>query len=100
MQLKQDSSKMINIQVLEEKGNPLFNRKEVKVIVESKSNPSLSEAEKGISEKFSQPKENIKINKIQGKFGRNTFLIIANVYTSLGDKDKTEPKPKVKKEKK
>jgi ribosomal protein S24E len=85
--------------IIEEKQNPLFKRKEVKIIVESPVSPTLKEAEKIISEKFSSNEENTKIKTINGKFGRNTFLISANIYSSKEDKEKTEPKAKEKKAK-
>lgn len=86
--------------IVEEKQNSLFNRKEIKLLVESSVNPSKTDSEKLVSEKFSTTPENIAIKKIKGKFGRNTFLITANIYSSKEEKEKTEPKPKKKKEKK
>lgn len=83
--------------ILEEKDNPLFNRKEVKIIVSSDANPSKTDSEKLLSEKFSGSPETIVIKAIRGKFGRNTFLINANIYKSAEDKIKSEPKPKEKK---
>lgn len=88
---------MENIKTLEEKQNSLFKRKEVKIIVENSVCPSIKDAEKIISKKFSSSEEAVKINKVQGKFGRNTFLISANIYSSKEEKDKTEPKSKEKK---
>jgi len=90
----------MNLKILQDKDNKLFNRKEVKGLVEADSNPKKQEAEKIISETFSKPVENIALKKIQGKFGRKTFLISANVYDSPEDKNKTEPKKKIKKQKK
>ncbi|MDO8622865.1 MAG: hypothetical protein Q7R52_01355 [archaeon] len=88
---------MEQVQILEQKENPLFKRKEIKVIVKSPSTPSFVESSKFISEKFSAPEDNITVKKIQGKFGRGTFLIEANIYSSKSEKDKIEPKPKEKK---
>jgi ribosomal protein S24E len=87
----------MNSKIIEEKQNPLFKRKEIKIIVESLISPSVKDAEKIISEKFSGSEESVKIKKVGGKFGRNTFLISANIYSSKEDKDKTEQKPKEKK---
>ena len=86
-----------DIKILEEKDNPLFNRKEVKIVVSSEANPSKKDSEEIISEKFSSSSETIAIKTIKGKFGRNTFLISANIYKSTEDKIKSEPKPKEKK---
>lgn len=94
MQSKQDK---MNSKILEQKENHLFKRKEIKIIVESPISPSIKDAEKIVSEKFSGNEESIKIKKVGGKFGRNTFLISANIYQSKEDKEKTEKKPKEKK---
>ena len=88
-----------DIKIIEENNNPLFNRKEIRILVTSESNPTKADSEKLISEKFSSQIESIAIKSIKGKFGRNEFLITANIYKSLEDKNKTEPKPKKKKEK-
>ena len=82
------------LKILQERENTLFNRKEVKVIVKSVINPSMKDALKFISEKFSKPEENIKINEIQGKFGRDTFLISSHVYHSKEDKERIVAKSK------
>jgi ribosomal protein S24E len=89
-----------NVKIIQQKENPLFQRQEVKIIVKANSNPSFSDAEKIISETFKTTPENIKILGINGKFGRDSFLITSNVYKTQEDKNKTEKKPKKKKEKK
>jgi len=78
---------MENFKILQKKENPLFNRKEIQVNIESEVTPNKLDTEKLISEKFSTGIENIKIKKILGKFGSKTFTIIANIY-------KTEKKSK------
>ena len=89
---------MKKLEILEEKENPLFKRKEVKVIVEADVTPKNSEAGQFLSEKFSSPVENIKIKRILGKFGSHKFTISANIYSSKQDKEKIEPKGKKDKE--
>jgi ribosomal protein S24E len=89
-----------DIKIIQQKENPLFQRKEVKVVVKADSNPSFSDAEKIISDNFKTSPESIKILGIDGKFGRDTFLITSNIYKSPEDKNKIEKKPKKKKEKK
>jgi ribosomal protein S24E len=84
--------------IIEEKENPLFNRKEVTLEVSSNVNPKNDEALKIISEQFSTPEEQIKIKGIYGKFGIQRFKIIANIYKTLADKEKTEVKTKQEKE--
>jgi len=96
LQLKQDNSKMENFNIIEEKSNPLFKRKEVQFSIEAEVTPSNSEVEKLISEKFSTQEENIKIKKIEGKFGSKVFKVNANIYNSKQDKEDTEPKQKKK----
>ena len=91
---KQDNSKMKKISIIEEKKNPLFNRKEIKFQIESNITPSYAELEKLITEKFSTHAENIAIKKINGKFGSNNFTVEVNVYNSKKDRDETEPASK------
>jgi len=88
----------MDFNITEEKENPLFNRKEIKVVIEAEHTPNKTDVEKLISEKFSVPSENIQIKKILGRFGSNNFSIIVNIYGSKEDKEKTEPKQKKKKE--
>ena len=85
---------MENLKIIHEKENNLFNRREIQIEINSKITPKKSDAEESISEKFSVPKENIKIIRILGKFGSNDFVITANLYKSKEDKDKIEAKSK------
>lgn len=77
--------------------NSLMNRREVKLIVESPSNPGFSNAAKMVADECKAKEELIAVKEVKSKFGRNTFLIDAFIYHSLDDKNKTERKPKVKK---
>jgi len=88
----------MNIKIIDEKKNPLFNRKEIVLEVESEITPSHSEAEKIVSEKFKTSSEALKIKKIHGKFGSKTFKINANVYSSKEEKENTEATSKKEKE--
>lgn len=92
MQLKQD--KMEKFEILNEKENPLLNRKEIEIIIDSNITPKIQEAEELISKKLSVPASNIKIKKIKGKFGLKEFIIVANIYSSIEDKNSIEPKSK------
>jgi len=85
---------MDNFRLIEEKENPLFNRKEVVFEVRAKITPNRSEVKKLISEKFSTKDENIKIKKIHGRFGSNNFNVTSFIYKSEEDKNKIEPKTK------
>ena len=85
----------MDLKIIEEKANPLFNRKELQLKVQAKIIPSRAEIGKLISEKFSTPLENIEIKKISGKFGSNFFDIITFIYESKEDRMSTESKPKI-----
>lgn len=74
--------------------NPLFNRKEIQASVEAQVTPSREDIIKLVSEEFSAPIENIKIRTIQGRFGSKIFIIVANIYNSKEDKDNIERKSK------
>lgn len=80
--------------IINEKENALFNRKEIEAKIDAEITPSHEEVKKLISEKFSVPIENIKIKNIIGKFGSKTFDVFANIYASKEDKDKIELKKK------
>lgn len=88
----------MKIQSANETENALFNRKEVEAIVESEVTPKTEEALELISEKYSMPKDNIKIKGVYGKFGTKEFRILAHVYKSKQDKEKIETKTKQEKE--
>ena len=88
----------MNIKIIDEKKNPLFNRKEIILEVESEITPSHSEAEKIVSEKFKTSSETFKIKKIQGGFGSKNFRINANIYSSKKEKEEIEAKSKKEKE--
>jgi len=85
---------MENFNIIEQKENPLFKRKEIKFSVDAEITPSHTDTRKIISEKFSIPEENIRIKKILGKFGSKTFTISTNIYESEQDKLETEGKSK------
>ena len=88
----------MGIKIIEEKQNPLFNRKEVILEVQSNVTPSHLEAEKIISDKFSTKPEAFKIKKIKGSFGSKDFKIIANIYPSKKEKEEIEFKSKKERE--
>jgi len=81
---------MENFNIIEEKKNSLFKRKEIKFTIGAEITPSHTEVRRIISEKFSTPEENIRIKKILGKFGSNDFTISVNIYDSEQDKLDTE----------
>ncbi len=87
----------MKLQIIAEKKNPMFNRKEIILEIGSEITPSHAEAEKIVSEKFKTTPEFLKIKKIQGNFGSKNFKISANIYSSKEEKDNIEAKPKEKK---
>jgi len=87
------------MQILKDTKNDLFKRREIKIILPSEKTPSYAEVSKLLSEKFSSGEENIVISKVKGRFGAKTSLVEASIYDSKEDKEKTERKPKEKKEK-
>lgn len=84
------------MEIIEDKQNSLLKRKEVKVIVEAEKNPTMQEAAKMIAGEFKSDEENIAVKLVKGRFGRSTFLVVANIYKSKEDKDKIEPAVKKK----
>ena len=87
------------MKVLTDFRNELLKRRELKVVVDADSNPGFSNSKKIISEKFKANEENMEVKAVKSKFGRKTFLIDAYIYDSTSDKDRIEPKKKVKKAK-
>ncbi|MEK6913889.1 MAG: hypothetical protein AABW47_04450 [Nanoarchaeota archaeon] len=90
----------MELTVLNKKENPLFNRKEVELNVETNASPKTSEAEEFVAKEFSTNAENVKIKGINGKFGSRNFVVLANIYQSKEEKDKIETKTKTPRKKK
>jgi ribosomal protein S24E len=84
----------MELKILEEKNNELFDRKEIKSVVEAEITPSRKEILDVLAEKYKVPKENIKIKGIHGKFGSKTFAVEANIYSSKETREKVELKKK------
>ena len=83
-------------EIINEKENPLFKRKEVQISVENQVTPSREEILGLVAQKFSTQPENISIKGIHGRFGSKIFMINANIYSSSEGREKAEPKKKVK----
>ncbi len=84
----------MEFEIIEQKENLLFKRKEMQINLEAQITPSKKEIIEKIAEKFSVNPENISIKGIHGKFGSKDFTININIYSSKEDKEKTEPKEK------
>ncbi len=91
---------MKNLKIINQRENPLFNRKETEISIETDVAPKIKEAEEFVAKEFSSHADNVKIRKIRGRFGSNNFIITASIYHSKDDKDNIEPKSKTKKENK
>ena len=85
---------MKNMKIITQRENPLFNRKEIEIILNANIAPRISETEEFVAKEFSTNHENVKIKKIKGRFGSTNFTVTANIYYSKEDKDKIEPKSK------
>jgi ribosomal protein S24E len=72
----------MKIEIIEEKRNDLFSRKELKINIEAEIIPSKEEVKKIITDKFHSNENLVRINKIKGKFGTHLFLIEADIYDS------------------
>ena len=83
---------MAELNIIEEKENALFKRKEIFADLTDEIVPKAIDVAQMLSNKYSVPLENIALKKIVGKFGSKTFEITANVYESKDDLKTTEPK--------
>jgi len=90
---------MDDIKIIEEKQNPLFKRREVKLSVVGDVIPSKDEVDKFLSEKYKSDPSKIRIKKIDSKFGSKEFIIEANIYDSEEEMFATERFSKKEKEK-
>ena len=84
----------MEINIIQEKHNIFFNRKEIKAAISSEITPSRAHILELLSKKFSVPPENIKIKGIKGNFGTRDFSIKANIYSSPKEKNIVEVKKK------
>ena len=84
----------MEFEIIKEKENPLFKRKEIQVSLDAQITPNKNEMTESIAQKFSTQPENIIIKGIHGRFGSKNFIINANIYSSKEEKEKTEPKRK------
>ncbi len=94
MLLRLNNSTMKDFKIINENENSLFNRKEIKVGVETQVAPTHEAVLDLISEKFSTKPENIKIKKISEKFGSHECIITAHIYDSKKAKDAVEKQSK------
>jgi len=91
----------MELKISEEKDNPLLHRKEVIAeITFDKATPSNAEVSKELADKLKAKEELIVIKKIAGGFGSTSAKVTAYVYADKEQKERVEPKIKVKEVKK
>ena len=84
--------------IVVEKENPLFKRKEIEGTIHTDVAPSKVEVAKELSTKYSVPEENIVIDTIEGRFGAKEFVLVAQLYETKEAKELTETKTKKQRE--
>jgi ribosomal protein S24E len=85
---------MENFKIISEKINPLFGRREIQASVNSVSAPSREEVKEFLISKLSISENVLKIEKIQGRFGSNEFILTLKIYKSEEDRKSIEHKTK------
>jgi len=88
----------MEIKIINEQQNPLFNRKEIQGEIKSDIVPSKQEVINNLSKKYSVPANAIRILNIKGKFGTKDFNMRANIYSSQEERDNVEKLTKKEKE--
>lgn len=73
----------MEIKILEEKQNPLFARKELKISVGERITPSKEALKKAVSEKLSVDESLVRVIDIIGKFGSQEFVANVDVYETI-----------------
>ena len=84
------------MKLIAEKKNPLLHRKEVKVLIESPSNPGINTAAEKIASHYKTQKELVIVKRLESHYGKSEFIVEALVYDNA-QALAIEPKPKVKK---
>ncbi len=87
------------MEVIKQLRNDLMKRTEIELVISESSNPGFAESAKKVSEKFKAEEDRIAVKKVNSSFGKNKFVIEANVYDSAKDMIHLEPKKKEKKTK-
>lgn len=85
------------MQIIKELKNELLKRKEILFSVKAESNPGYENSKKKIVEKIKADPEKVVVKSVRNNFGTKEFFIEVFVYDNTEDKDRIEPKPKVKK---
>jgi ribosomal protein S24E len=81
----------MDMQILNESGNPLLRRKEIQLVVKSDVTPSRNDVLNEVCKKFSCKPEVVRIKKISGAFGVKSFEINVEIYETENDKENYSP---------
>ena len=76
--------------------NDLLKRKEILFVVEKDSNPGFEGVKQIAVDNFKTEAENVAVKFVKNNFGTHEFLVEVFVYDSKSDKERVEPKVKVK----
>jgi len=77
--------------------NDLLKRREVQFSIEHETNPGTEHAKDHLAKNTKSEADQIAIKFLKNNFGTNEFLVEAFIYDSMEDRERIEPKPKVKK---
>ena len=75
------------METLKDFRNELFKRQELTFKLESEKTPSFNDSKKIIADNLKKDENNIDVYNVKGIFGKNKFLIKANIYDSKEDLD-------------
>lgn len=67
--------------------NELMKRKELKLKIKADKTPSYAEAAKMIAEHFKTHEDHVMVEKVQGSFGSQEFIIQASIYENKESKE-------------
>ena len=84
----------MELEIIKEKDNSLFKRKEVQAKLKTDITPSKVSVTQLLAEKFSAKPESVSIKGIHGTFGTREFIVTANIYNSKEEKDMEKKKKK------
>lgn len=74
----------MNIEVIEERANPLLNRKEIEaVIVYESGTPRRDEVREEVAKRYNVEKERVIIEKMESLFGANKARAHIHIYDSV-----------------
>lgn len=84
------------MKVINEFSNKLLNRREINAVMEAETNPGFEKTKKELAAQFGVSEDVMVVKSIKGRFGSHYFSIDAFIYNSIEDKEKIEPKKKIK----